>query len=103
MGGAVFGQTVVRPSRLMELILSGKLVLGEEALAMGLVDQVAESATIEADALAWLEGLTSRHRPELVRAALASIHDGRFLPREQALANESSRFFQLIQAAALHD
>jgi enoyl-CoA hydratase len=102
MGGSVFGQPLLRSGQLMELVLGGRLVLGEEAAGMGLADQVADSAEVEELALAWLDGLTGRLRPELIRAALASIHDGRFLPRDQALANESSRFFELIQDAALH-
>jgi enoyl-CoA hydratase/carnithine racemase len=103
MGGAVFGSAVLPASGLMELILSARLVLGTEALSLGLVDVLSEGADPEAEALEWLDRLTTRHRPALIRAALASIHDGRFLPRDQALANESARFFRLIQDASLHD
>jgi len=52
-GGTQRLARLVGPARAKDLILSGRQVKAEEALAMGLADRVAEPDAVMSDALAW--------------------------------------------------
>lgn len=57
-GGMYFLPRRVGLSRAKELILSGRVVVSDEALAIGLVDRVSSAETLVGDCCAWAEELT---------------------------------------------
>lgn len=57
-GGMYFLPRRVGLSRAKELILSGRVVVADEALTIGLVDRVTSAETLVADCCAWAEDLT---------------------------------------------
>jgi enoyl-CoA hydratase/carnithine racemase len=54
---------LVGPSRAMDLLLSGRVVTGEEALAMGLVDRLADPGTVVDAAVAYAQDLAEHCSP----------------------------------------
>ena len=103
MGGTVFSHQNLAFPAIIDLVLSGRCLLGPEAQERGMVDRIVDISNLETQAIAYLVELTGRHSPRLIRSALASIHDGRFLPRAEALEQESRRFFELIQDVPFDD
>jgi enoyl-CoA hydratase len=76
---------VVGLGRALDLILTGRVVSADEALAMGLVTEVAKDAVARALELAEL--LASHPQPTML-SDRASVYDGYGLSREEALALE---------------
>jgi enoyl-CoA hydratase len=76
---------VVGLGRALDLILTGRVVAADEALAMGLVTEVAEDPLARALELAEL--LASHPQPTML-SDRASVYDGYGLSREDALALE---------------
>ena len=87
------------PSRqaLVDLMLTARLVGADEALALGLVDRLVPTATVEQAAARWIAELTAARTPRQVRAVLEAIHNGRRLPRAEALRRETQLFLQLAK------
>ena len=54
---------LVGPSRALDLLMSARVVLGEEALALGLVDRVRPAESLLADALAYAADLAENCSP----------------------------------------
>ena len=97
MGGTVFPRQTIPRRHLIDLILSGRMIGAEEALQIGLVDFVSPGKKIGEEAVRFLESLTERHSPNVIRAVMRSIHNGRRLPMEEALAEETRLFCELAQ------
>jgi enoyl-CoA hydratase/carnithine racemase len=95
LGGTLAGS--VARKVLVELVLSGRLVGAEEALALGLADRLEKGADVEAAAARLLAELTEGKPPELIRAAMESIHNGRRLPRDEALRRETELFCEVAR------
>jgi enoyl-CoA hydratase/carnithine racemase len=94
------GTCASHPSRtnLVRLALSGEMINGEEALARGLVDRVAEPGKVIETARELLDTLTARRSPMVVHAIMRSIANGRNLPRREALVRETELFCILANA-----
>lgn len=96
------GGTLADPGRLsrrtlVELVLSGRMVGADEALEMGLVDTIVPVGDLEETAERRLRDLVGDRTPEVIRAAMESIHNGRRLPREEALIRETELFCSLVR------
>jgi enoyl-CoA hydratase len=96
MGGTLASRQLI-PRHLIDLILSGRMIGAAEALQIGLVDFVSPAKKIEEEAMRFLESLTASHPPKLIRAVMRSIHNGRRMPMEEALAEETRLFCELAQ------
>jgi len=96
MGGTLASRQLI-PRHLIDLILSGRIIGAAEALQIGLVDFVSPAKKIEEEAVRFLESLTASHPPKLIRAVMRSIHNGRRMPMEEALAEETRLFCELAQ------
>src|SRR5579863_1158726 len=84
-GGMYFLPRRVGLVRAKELIFSGRRVLPEEALRIGMVDRVVRAATLLADAQAWAEELAQGSAPAI--ALSKSILNQTFeTPAEQVFA-----------------
>ncbi len=101
MGGTILSGKNLTRYNLIDLLLSGRMIRGEEALEMGLVDTVYPSKEVEERLLVFLQGLTERHTPKLIRSVMQSIHNGSQLPTEKALAEESRLFCELVRESRL--
>src|SRR5579862_263190 len=84
-GGMYFLPRRVGLARAKELIFSGRRILPDEALRIGMVDRVARAATLLADAQAWAEELAQGSAPAI--ALSKSILNQTFeTPAEQVFA-----------------
>jgi enoyl-CoA hydratase len=90
----------VRRGALVRLVLSGGLVSGQEALALGLVDRAVPVRAVEREARALADSLTGRRSAELVHAAMASIGNAGRMPRDEALRRETELFCELARRQA---
>jgi enoyl-CoA hydratase len=97
-----FGATVdrARPVTrgvMLGMILSGRMVSGDEARDMGLVDWSGPRARLEAEAVRFLKGLTTDRDPHLIRAVMQSLRNATELPRQEALRRESLLFYEVAR------
>jgi enoyl-CoA hydratase/carnithine racemase len=65
---------LVGPSRALDLLLSGRVVRGEEALALGLVDRVCERDSVVDEAVAYATELAARCSPWSMATIKAQVH-----------------------------
>ena len=86
-GGTQQLPRVVRPGRAMEMILSGRTVAADEALAMGLVTRLLDDADLLDAAVA--EGLRYARGPLALRYAKLAVGAAMGLPVEDGLALEA--------------
>jgi len=82
---------------LLDLILSGRMIGAEEAQALGIVTGVKPTANLETAAVRYLDSLVKNRPPQLIRAVMESIHNGRKLPREEALRKETALFVKIAE------
>lgn len=75
----------------LRLLLTGKIVSANEALRIGLVDEVVPAAELMPRAQA-LASTMAQMAPLAVRACLDAVHRGYDLPLDEALAIEASGF-----------
>ncbi len=97
LGGTVSALRTTRHATAIELMLSGKMVRGEEAASMGLVDACAKAKDLEAKAVAFLGSLTERRSAHLVRTIMTSIKNADGLSAEEALQRETQLFCSLVE------
>ncbi len=95
---AVLAQQNVLRRALAEVVLSEHVIDADEALAVGLVDQVVEDDP-DAAAVRYLESLVGNRPPRVVRAVMESIRNARKLPREDALRKEAELFLKVVEQA----
>ncbi len=101
LGGSVIGGKLVAKRHLIDLILSSRMIRGDEAQEIGLVDYVGPTKKIENMAVEYLNMLTENHSGKLIRTVLQSIHNSSQLSEADALAAESKLFCNLAQNLAL--
>jgi enoyl-CoA hydratase len=95
LGGILASLGVMPRASALELVLSGRLVRGEEAARLGLVDRCVPAARLEAEGEDWLYELVGQRPAHLVRAVMEAVHRAERLPREQALRAEIEAFCKL--------
>jgi enoyl-CoA hydratase len=98
-GGTVRLPRLIGLSRALDLILTGRAVGAEEALAIGLVNRVVPSGTSRAAAEQLAHEL-ARLPQECLRNDRLSAYKGLELPFDEALANEFARGLRSLQAGA---
>lgn len=96
-GGTISSLELTTKNHLIDLILSGRLIRAEEALQMGLVDKIDTNRRVEEELINFLDRLTCRHSPKLIRSVIRSINNGRRLPIKEALKEESRLFCELAK------
>lgn len=101
-GGTQRLPRLVGPGRALELILTGRRVKADEALAIGLVNKVVPQAELLDAAIAMAEAIL-KNGPLAVEAALECVVRGMSLPLDQALRFESGRFGILAASEDMHE
>lgn len=101
-GGTVRLPRLVGQGRALELVLTGRKVKADEAVAIGLVNRVVPQAELmpEAEKLALA---ILKNGPLAVRAAIESIVRGGSLPVAEALRFESGRFGIVASTEDMHE
>lgn len=99
-GGTVLPPCGVARPALAELILSGRMIRAQEALALGLVDGVCSTRDLGSTCTAFLKALTEKRYPAVIRAVMEAIHNGRRLPLDEALRAETDLFCKVIRGDA---
>jgi enoyl-CoA hydratase len=97
LGGTQVSLRTLGRARLIELILSARLINGEEALSSGLVDACAPQGEIEHKAMDFIRSLVADRPVSLIRSIMQSIHNSRLLPWQEALTRESELFFDMVR------
>lgn len=96
-GGTFFGPRAAGRSAIIDLMLSGRMIRGEEAREIGIVDECAPSGEMQERGERFLKSLTSGRSPRLIRAVMTSINNAGLLAREEALREETSLFCGLVR------
>ncbi|MEU6850512.1 enoyl-CoA hydratase-related protein [Actinacidiphila alni] len=94
-GGTQRLSRLVGPSRAKDLIFTGRMVTAQEALAIGLVDQVVPAEEVYARARAWAERL-ARGPAYALRAAKEAVDAGLETDLETGLTIERTLFAGLF-------
>lgn len=97
-GSTLTLQTAIGPSRAMRLLLADQTVDGAGALAMGLVDDLADDGDLDAAASRLMEGI-ARTAPGSVRTIKRLCRAADLGALEQALAAEGAAQMQALQSA----
>ena len=88
----------VCPYHAMELVLEGKVIHADEALALGLVDYVVPAKEVMDFSLRLLKRLTSDRPINVIHAIMKSLNNARKLPYAVATAEETKLFSTLVFA-----
>lgn len=95
LGGTQRLPRLIGPSKAKELIFSGRHVVAEEALSLGLVDQVVPDDQVQQTAYDWVKQFVGAAGVAL-RAAKQAVSDGLDTSLETGLAVERQLFAELF-------
>ena len=96
-GGTVFIRNRLQRKDLIRLILSADLINGEEAVKIGLVDQIFPGNQVFEQSINYLNFLTANKEAHLIRTIMQSIHNSESLSRDEALKIETENFIKLAR------
>ena len=98
MGSSYFLTTLLGPSRAADMMYSGRMVLAEEALQLGLVNQVVEKERLLEEAVSLAEAICRRSSPFGLRLTKELINEtAAGLPLETVLKIENRSQILAIQ------
>jgi len=99
LSGTVNAPTRVGRARAMDLILGGRMLRGEEAATIGLVDAAVPTSELEDAALGRLRALTGERSVDQVRAIVTAVNNALSLDAAQAQGEETRLFVELAKAS----
>ena len=101
-GGTQRLPRIIGLGRAVELVVTGRRVRANEALALGLVSRVVPQAVLLAEAESLALAIL-RNGPLAVAAALEAMRDGVQLPLDAGLRLESEKFGRLAASEDMHE
>jgi len=99
LGSTHFLPRLVGMARAQELVLTGRIVLGQEAAAMGLVSRALPRDEL-LPAARELAAAIAAHDPEVIAAARQALYEGASLGLAEAMENEQRRSAELRERRA---
>lgn len=100
LGGTIISQDILKNNQIISMVLSGKLINGKEAKEIGLIDEIDSTQNILSKAETFLDSLVSNRSSILIHSIMQSIHNGKKMPRKEALKHESLLFDSLIRTSS---
>jgi enoyl-CoA hydratase/carnithine racemase len=85
---------LVGQANALDLLLSGRVVQGEEALAMGLVNRIVAADRLVDEAVAYAEGLAATSSPRSMAAIKDQVHRHMDTTLEQAIVESDALMLQ---------
>jgi enoyl-CoA hydratase/carnithine racemase len=99
LGGTLLAVPGPRRAAVIELLLTGRMIRGEEAAALGLVDAAVPTPEVERRAEELARRLVSGRTRSQIRSVMTAVHNAERLPRPAALAEETRLFVALAAEA----
>ncbi len=96
-GGTLISGSIVVRSTLVELVLSGRMIRGEEAKVLGIVHECGPTGRIRKQAQDFLTMLVENRDPKVIRSVMESINNGERLEKQAALRRETELFVTLAR------
>jgi len=100
LGGTLLSQAGVGRGAAIELLLSGRMIRGDEAAELKLVDAAVKTAELCERTEAFARGLTANRTRSQIRNVMTAVHNSVRLDRESALAEETRLFLELAAGFA---
>jgi enoyl-CoA hydratase len=95
LGGSGRLSDILGRHNAVNLLLTGKLVRGDEAQKMGLVDRAVKNSKLDQTCREFVDTLVGQRPPHLVHAVMNSICNHSRLSRSEALRQETLAFVEL--------
>jgi len=101
LGGTLFGGLRAPRGAVIDLLLSGRMIRGEEAAALGLVDAAVPTSDVASRAEELVERLVAGRTRSQIRSVMTAVHNAERLDRDAAIAEETRLFVALaVELAA---
>jgi enoyl-CoA hydratase/carnithine racemase len=96
-GGTLIPSSDIPRNVLMDLVISGRMIRGEEALEKNVVREIAPSSELDSKACSFLASLISDKSSKIIRSIMSSINNAGKLTRKEALLEETTLFIELAK------
>jgi enoyl-CoA hydratase len=93
--GTLLGRSPMPRGAVMDLLLTGRMIRGEEAASIGLVDAVVPTKDVARGARELVERLVAGRPRSQIRKVMAAVHNAERLDRDRAIAEETRLFVEL--------
>jgi len=103
LGGIGPLRAAVGRAAAVDLLLTGRVLGAEEALELGLVQELAPTRELQSRCETFARSLVADRSPRVIRSIMAAMNNTRALPRDEALAAEAELFLDLARHAPLDD
>jgi enoyl-CoA hydratase len=103
LGGTLLGGLRAPRGAVIDLLLSGRMIRGEEAASLGLVDAAVPTAEVGRRAEELAMRLVAGRTRSQIRSVMAAVHNAERLDRDAAIAEETRLFVALAVELAARD
>lgn len=95
-GGTVLSSSFVQLQNIVSLIISGRIINGDEASKMGICSYSSSKKELRDNTINFIEQLIQNRSSKVIRMAMTSINNGRQLELGDALKEETNLFLKCI-------
>jgi len=101
LGGTLLGRSHLPRGAIIDLLLSGRMIRGEEAATLGLVDAAVPTGDVVRRAEELVARLVAGRTRSQIRSVMAAVHNAERLDRDAAIAEETRLFVALAVELAV--